>query len=177
MKGITTVRILLRIQILILLSVGMFVTPAMAIPVIGGYEGNDPVQFYGTIYNQDGSGPMADKYVLVCRYILPIIQNTYDDNCYYYQGISETTTASDGKYQTGFAVFPPEGLFGLWTKGTSGQWILLDNRQLTQADFKDLGELNWNYNWNFPIPEFQTIVMPIIAVIGLMFMFQRQKGK
>ena len=35
----------------------------------------------------------------------------------------------------------------------------------------------YSYRWNYSIPEFSTIAIPVISVIGLLFVFQNKKKK
>jgi len=166
--------------ILLLSVIVMFTTPAMAEGILELDEpeiDGDPVKFTGTIIM--GDGPWANKDVMIAK------QNDSSETWGYYPGLSEATTDRDGNYETGWAGFTPDGHFGMFVKERSDYWRLehlIDEKDLTEADFKPVNDTNctnncWLYDgWNYEIPEFTTITIPAIAILGL-FAFYRRKCK
>ncbi|HUV81646.1 MAG TPA: PEF-CTERM sorting domain-containing protein [archaeon] len=174
-------RIKLGVQIFILLSVGilLFATPATAgepQEITPPDTCIDPIRFSGTIYNPDGT-PFANRCVTIARY--------NDGDFWYMDILSEAATDNNGFYQTDYAPWDSvfvtnEGHYGLYLRdncGVGAGGSLIDERDLTYVDFTTDNSIDWDYEWNIGIPEFTTMAMPVIAVIGLMFLFQRRKGK
>ena len=167
------------VAILLLSAMAMFTTPAIAggilelgEPAIDG----DPVNFTGTIIM--GDGPWANKDVMIAKW------NGSSGQWEYYHPPSEATTDSGGNYETGLAGFTPDGHFGMFVKERSDNWKLehlIDEKDLTKADFTEMGANTnrWLYNggWNYEIPEFTTIVIPAVVLLGLFALSRRKQKK
>ena len=165
------------VAILLLSAMVMFTTPAMAegLLELGEPEiDGDPVKFTGTIIMRDG--PCANKDVMIAK------QN--GSSWGYYSPQSVTTIDSNGTYETGWAGFTPDGHFGMFVKESSDYWkleYLIDEKDLTEADFTEQGDNtnHWLYDggWNYEISEFTTIVIPAIAILGLVAFYRRKYKK
>jgi hypothetical protein len=147
------------VAILLLSAMVMFATPAMAeglLKLDGKPEiVGDPVSFTGTIII--GNGPWAHKDVMI---------------------------ASGGNYETGFAGFTPDGHFGMFVKERSDNWRLehlIDEKDLTEDNFTEMGANTdrWSYDggWDYEIPEFMTIAIPTVALLGLFALSRRKQKK
>ena len=175
MKRIVSV---VLVAILSLSAMVMFATPAMADGLLELDEpeiDGDPVKFTGTVIM--GDGPWANKDVMIAKW------NDSSETWGYYPGLSENMTDSDGNYEIGWVNFTPDGHFGMFVKERSDQLSLehlIDEKDLTEADFTEQGDNTnrWLYDggWNYEIPEFTTIAIPAIAILGL-FAFYRRKYK
>lgn len=174
MKRIVSV---VLVAILLLSAMVMFATPAMAEGFLERDEpeiDGDPVKFTGTIVM--GDGPWANKDVMIAK------QN--GSSWEYYSPQSVTTTDSGGTYETGWAGFTPDGHFGMFVKESSDYWRLehlIDEKDLTEADFKEQGDNTnrWLYDggWNYEIPEFATIAIPAVVMLGLFALSRRKQKK
>ena len=164
------------VAILLLSAMVMFATPAMAggLLELGEPTDNDPVMFTGTIIIEDG--PWANKDIMIAKW------NGSSGNWEYYHPPSEATTDRDGNYETGWAGFTPDGHFGMFVKECSDYWMLehlIDEKDLTAADFTEQGAGEWLYDggWNYEIPEFATIAIPAVVLLGLFALSRRKQKK
>lgn len=167
------------VAILLLSAMVMFATPAMAGGLLKLGEPEivgDPVNFTGTIIM--GDGPWANKNVMIGKW------NDSSGNWEYYQPPSEATTDRDGNYETGLAGFTPDGHFGMFVKERSDNWRLghlIEEKDLTVDNFTEIGDNtdHWSYDggWDYEIPEFATIAIPAVALLGLFALFRRKQKK
>lgn len=168
---------MMLVAILLLSAMVTFATPAMAEEILELYEpeiDGDPVMFTGTIIMEDG--PWANKSVMIAKW------NDSSRTWGYYPGPSEAATDSDGNYETGWANFTPDGHFGMFVKERSDHWRLehlIDEKDLTEADFTKQGANKWLYDggWDYVIPEFVTIAIPAVALLGLFALSRRKQKK
>ena len=91
-------------------------------------------------------------------------------------------TDINGFYETDYKWTWPWGKFRMVLEDGSGDWIVVDEKVLTIDDFEFDGYCyvffpKWTYIWNYPIPEFATIAIPAIAVLGLFLFFNKRKHK
>ena len=168
------------VAILLLSAMVMFATPAMAeglLKLDGKPEiVGDPVSFTGTIII--GNGPWAHKDVMIAKL------NDTSGKWEYYHPPSEAMTDSGGNYETGFAGFTPDGHFGMFVKERSDNWRLehlIDEKDLTEDNFTEMGANTdrWSYDggWDYEIPEFMTIAIPTVALLGLFALSRRKQKK
>ncbi len=167
------------VAILLFSAMVMFATPAMAEGILKldepGIDG-DPVNFTGTIII--GDGPWANKDVMIAK------RNYSSGKWDYYNPQSEATTDIDGNYETGLAGFTPDGHFGMFVKEHSDNWKLehlIDEKDLTKANFTEIGDNTdrWSYDggWDYEIPEFATIAIPAVVLLGLFALSRRKQKK
>lgn len=172
MKNIGT---LLIAGLVVLSVIVAFATPVMATDLFeanGPEVEDDPVKFKGTIVLEDG--PLVNTPVIIAKWL----DDWAGPGWYYYPGGSEATTDSTGFYETGWADFSPDGHFGMFVN-QGGSFELLDEKDLTEDMFTERPEREnyWVYRWDYMIPEFATMAIPVVSILGLLFLFNHRKHK
>ena len=155
----------------------VFATPVMAVDIWDGEDecdDDDPIRFNGTITMADG--PWANKHVCIAKWRWGL------DGLDWYSpkfGQWKVQTDGDGYYLTHYAPWLRPGHFGLFVSetGAAGTWELLEELDLVRSDYEWDGGLRWTYIWDYEIPEFATIAIPAIAVLGLFLFFNKRKHK
>ena len=95
----------------------------------------------------------------------------------------QLTTDGHGYYSTGWC-------YVLGGGGVQGYGIPLDNYRMyldgsfvAEKDLTDVGmwegthTIWWSHQWNYEIPEFATIAMPVASILGLLFFFHHRKRR
>ena len=153
----------------------------------------DPVRFNGTL-TIEGS-PWANKWVKIYRWNEQL--ERWQSPCFPVGCKWKAQTNDTGYFQTKYSWWIPfltdptyspwpNGTFGLVVSetGLPGSWTSLEARDLARTDFI-LDDTTgvcvdvywWTYTWNYPIPEFSTIALPAVAVLGLFLYFNRRKQR
>jgi len=123
-------------------------------------EEEDPITFMGTITDANGNAVSGAEVII-------IKEGTG------HQWIATTNITG---YYSKFKVIPvgfnKEGQYTMKLNGA-----IVDQKYLFDNDFTQTGKLQWSYTWTVQIPEFSTIAIPVISVIGLLFVLQNKKKK
>ncbi len=172
-----TIGTLLIAGLVVLSAMVVFATPVMAVDIWDGEDecdDDDPVRFNGTITMADG--PWANKHVGIAKW-----RGGLHGLDWYSPKLGQwkVQTDGDGYYQTRYAPWLRPGHFGLFVSetGDEGTWELLEEQELVRYDYKDDGCLYWTYIWDYTIPEFATIALPAVSVLGLFLFFNHRKRR
>ena len=170
-----------KMAMAIVMSIAMLMAmagTAMAVDIMDGEDecdDDDPIRFNGTITTADG--PWANKWVGIAKWRCGLHGlDWYTPKL----GQWKVQTNSDGYYQTEYAPWRRPGHFGLFVSetGTVGSWELLEERVLVMNDYTHDGGLYWTYQgWDHQIPEFATIALPALSVLGLFMFFNRRRNQ
>jgi len=173
-----TIGTLLIAGLVVLSAMVVFATPVVAVDIWDGEDecdDDDPIRFNGTITMADG--PWANKHVCIAKWRWGLHHGWgwYTP----WLGHWKVQTDGDGYYQTLYAPWLPGGHFGLFVRETtSDPWELLEERDLVLDDYDEDYRLHWTYQgWDYDIPEFASIAIPAIAVLGLFLFFNKRKQR
>ena len=127
----------------------------------------DPWKIYGTITDANNN-PLAGQIVEIQK-----------DNGGQWHSLGLQTTDALGNYDTGYKYFILWG-WGLpndnYRMYLNGNLVATSTIQLSDWVWDEpKWKLRFSYQWNSQIPEFPTVALPIVAVLGLVFFFQKTK--
>ena len=154
-----------------LMTIAVLLTVMMAMTGIAAAvdEETDPVRFLGQITDENGIGIPNIPVQITKEFIIMGIHFTVK---------WEDTTDANGNYETPynayFLEFLRSGHYKLFLNGN-----LAGEKDLVNADFT-FDKKEWiipyyHYEWDVQVPEFSTIAIPIVSVIGMLFVFQKRK--
>jgi len=95
-----------------------------------------------------------------------------------WRSMGTNVTNSDGFYEIGYdfgtLVFYKKDTYRMFIDGTQ-----VDERYINNwtYDGKIYCLKKWSYQWNYQIPEFTTIAIPAVAVLGLFLFYSHRKRK
>jgi opacity protein-like surface antigen len=147
------------------LAAGLIVLFVMAVFV--GTAAADPgFRFQGYIKDSSGNGMGG---------VSVEIKNTNTGDVW------TATTGSDGQYLTTYLYYltadPVSGDYEMRLDGS----LVAKHNGITAADFEFDGVFwyiaHWTYTWDYQIPEFATIAMPVASILGLLFFFNHRKRR
>ena len=181
---IKTIGVLLVAGLVVLAAIVVFAGTAAAVDIEEDEDGNavlennpegpadDPIRFKVTILKDDGT---PDKQRIFA------IQK-YSANFSIWWTACVGMTDNDGYALTNYALTRPDGRYRLVLRYGFLDWGVVETRDLTEADFEFDGYGRWNreywtYRWNYQIPEFATIAIPAVAVLGLFLFYSHRKRK
>ena len=137
-------------------------------------EEEDPFKIYGTITDADGN-PVSGAEVRIEKKHTWLWVETWTP-LIGYAGYSPITDA-DGNYSTGWCkVWHDYGLpidrYRMYVDGE-----LVGEKRIRFNDWDNHWTLHWSHRWDYQIPEFATIAIPAIALLGLYAFYRRKPEK
>ena len=160
------------IGVLIVLAVVAISTMAVFVcTVAADEEEEDPFMIYGYITDAEGN-PLQGYEV--------IIKKQQGGKWRELKGLSGymNITNESGYYSTGWCD-PIKQKYGVpwdyYRMYINGK--LVDERYIGIKDWEMSGIFFWKYQWNYEIPEFTTIAVPIAAIFGLILLFNHRKRR
>ena len=165
---IKTITVLLVAGLVVLATMVVFAGTAAA-----EEEDEDPFKIYGTITDANGN-PYVEHEVVIKK----------ENVCWGgpwrpLKGLGYKPITNDtGYYSTGWC-FPvlqgygnPIDNYRMYIDGN-----LVAERHIGFDDWDDHWTLCWKHRWNHQIPEFATIAIPAVAVLGLFLFYSHRKRK
>jgi len=158
---------LLIAGLVVLAAMVVFAAPASACEI-------DFVKFYGTITDANG-----DPYV---GHTVEIKKQSFWP--FEWTSMGSNVTNSSGYYEIGKTirghtfVFYENDTYRMFIDGTQ-----VDERYINNWNYDCGGSCCyitwsfWSYQWNYQIPEFATIAIPAVAVLGLFLFYSHRKRK
>jgi hypothetical protein len=151
-----------------LLIAGLVVLSAMV--VFAGTvaaQDDDPIKIYGYITDANGD-PVVGTDVTIKK-----------DHSGAWHTLATSTTNSSGFYNTGWIY--------IYLKGYGGPLdtyqMYVNGNLVAEEAFDEVSDWDinwcifWSKQWDYQIPEFATIAIPAIAVLGLFLFFNKRKHK
>jgi hypothetical protein len=124
------------------------------------------IRFYGYITDADGNG-IEDANVEIERWTW-----RYSKGWHWLSMGSNVFTDNTGYYETPYKWVWGKGHYQMKVDGN-----VVGEKDLTCQDFDRDGCLRWSHRWDYQIPEFATIAIPIIAILGLVAFYRRKQKK
>ncbi len=148
----------------------------------------DPIRINGTIYQADGVTPLVGATVQIDR----LCNQTGALSGDAWWVVNTMTTNNTGWYSTGWVPFSAigcdcanyplsnccqqNGTYRLLVGGSVVDTKVLDDEWTNPTGYPTC--CYWEYKpWNADIPEFATIAIPAVAVLGLFLIFNKRKHK
>ena len=176
MKAVKGIGVLIVLAVVAISTMAVFVSTVAA-----DEEEEDPFKIYGYITDAEGN-PLQGYEVIIKK------QHNWKGEEVWrelkgWPGYMSTTNES-GYYSTGWCWCSPllQGYgnpcdnYRMYINGE-----LVDERYICGNNWekRKIGRIKfWKYQWNYEIPEFTTIAVPIAAIFGLILLFNhRKRGK
>jgi len=150
----------------VLLIAGLVVFSAMVVfagTAAAQEEGDDPkIKFYGTITDGDGN-PYGGHEVEIKKKAKGL-----------WRSMGTDVTDSNGDYEIGYtAVAYKKDTYRMYIDGTQVAEQYIDDWTYDGWWWVT----HWSYRWDYQIPEFATIAIPAVAVLGLFLFYSHRKRK
>jgi len=168
----------------VLLVAGLVVLAAMVVfaGTAAAQEGDeDPFRIYGTITDADGNPYVGHEVVIKKQHKwgwVEVWRPLNGTKLPFREGKYMPITNDTGYYDTGWC-FPvlqrygnPIDNYRMYIDGN-----LVAERHIGFDDWDDHWTLFWKHRWNHQIPEFATIAIPAVAVLGLFLFYSHRKRK
>jgi len=167
----------------VLLIAGLVVLSAMVVfagTVAAQEDNEDPFRIYGTITDADGNPYVGHEVIIkkqhdrLGREVWSPLKGTeiwwLDDGKYM------PITNDTGYYDTGWCYYRPYGdpvdNYQMYIDGG-----LVAKRYIGEDDWDKKWSVFWSHRWDYQIPEFATIAIPVVAVLGLFLFYNYRKRK
>ena len=154
--------------IAVLLVAGLVVLAAMVVfagTAAAQEEGDDPIKFYGTITDGDGNPYVGHTVEIKKKSFWP----------FEWTSMGTDVTDSNGDYEIGYtAVAYKKDTYRMYIDGTQVAEQYIDD---WTYDGSWWWVTYWSYRWDYQIPEFATIAIPAVAVLGLFLFYNHRKRK
>ena len=156
----------------VLLIAGLVVLSAMVVfagTAAAQEDDEDPFRIYGTITDADGNPYVGHEVIIKKQH------DIFDEEAWL--PLNGTSITNDtGYYDTGWCYYRPYGNpvdnYRMYIDGdlVAEQYIGSDDWDVKWRRF-------WSYRWDYQIPEFATIAIPVAAILGLLFFYSHRKRK
>ena len=165
-----------RIGVLIVLAMVAISTMTVFVSTVAAQEEEeDPIKIYGYITDANGN-PLQGYEVIIKKQHNLLGEEVWRE----LKGWSEymNITNESGYYSTGWCYPLLQGYgnpcdnYRMYINGE-----LVDERYIGIDDWEINDIIYWSYQWNYEIPEFTTIAVPIAAIFGLILLFNRRKHR
>ena len=163
----------------VLLIAGLVVLSAMVVfasPVAADNEEEDPLKIYGIILDGNGNPDVGRKVIIEKENVwwggpwrpleAPLGWG--------YMPITNDT----GYYSTGWCFVVSQGYgnpidnYRMYIDGN-----LVAERYMGWDDWDKEWCIFWSHRWDYQIPEFTTIAIPVASILGLLFFFNHRKRR
>jgi len=169
MKAVKGIGVLIVLAVVAISTMAVFVCTVAA-----EEEEEDPFMIYGYITDAEGN-PLQGYEVIIKKQ-----NNWWGGEWRELKGLSGymNITNESGYYSTGWCYLlqgygVPWDNYRMYINGE-----LVDERYIDIKDWeKSRRCIFWKYQWNYEIPEFTTIAVPIAAIFGLILLFNHRKRR
>ncbi|MCW7077959.1 MAG: hypothetical protein OCU22_02360 [Canidatus Methanoxibalbensis ujae] len=164
-----------RISVLIVLAMVAITVAVFVSTVAAQEEEEDPFKIYG--YITDANGNPLQGYEVIIKKQHNLLGKEVWRELKGWPGYMNITNES-GYYSTGWCYPLLQGYGVPWDNYRmyiNGE--LVDERYIGIKDWEMSGIFFWKYQWNYEIPEFTTIAVPIAAIFGLILLFNHRKHR
>jgi len=172
MKAVKGIGVLIVLAVVAISTMAVFVSTVAA-----DEEEEDPFMIYGYITDAEGN-PLQGYEVIIKKQ-----HNWRKEEVWRelkgWPGYMNITNES-GYYSTGWCWCSPllQGYgdpcdnYRMYINGE-----LVDERYIGRKDWEKNRIIFWKYQWNYEIPEFTTVTVPIAAIFGLILLFNHRKRR
>ena len=168
-----------------LLIVGLLALSVLVVftGIVAADAEEDPFRIYGTVLDASGDPQVGCEVKIEKQHDLFGTQVWVTLEGWPPLGEINMITDPNGYYSTGWC-------FVLGGGGIQGYGLPLDNyrmyldgtlveeKSLTDPGmWEDTHTIFWKHQWDYQIPEFATIAMPVASILGLLFFFKHRKRR
>ena len=166
------------IGVLIVLAVVVISTMAVFVCTVAAEEEEeDPFMIYGYITDAEGN-PLQGYEVIIKKQHNWKGEEVWRELKGWRGWDYMNITNESGYYSTGWCD-PIKQKYGVpwdyYRMYINGK--LVDERYIGIKDWEKSGIFFWKYQWNYEIPEFTTVAVPIAAIFGLILLFNHRKRR